>query len=217
MRYISLLSSSVHSHRPSYFAAQELNSTHFTGLYAGTGSTSIKVNGCLCGEYEQMFGECSQFLRGRHEAITGFCQADKIKVKKVCLAPAKSNVTQWRPKTSSLFFVSLEWPLYLPCIISDCTPVWTEQPFQSQTLLNPTCLSKHLRGSWGPFVRSPKWKSQTWQNEEFPSIKGLFQQRRSLKQEPGGDVAVWKCKSWLILHWKCFSWHLHRPDCLVKS
>lgn len=94
MRYISLLSSYVHSHRPSYFAVQELNSTHFTGLYAGTGSTSIKVNGCLCGEYEQMFGECSQFLRGRHEAITGFCQADKIKVKKVCLAPAKSNVTQ---------------------------------------------------------------------------------------------------------------------------
>lgn len=94
MRYISFLSSAIHSHRLSYFAAQELNSTHFTGLYAGTGSTSIKVNGCLCGEYEQMFGECSQFLRGRHEAITGFCQADKIKVKKACLAPAKSNVTQ---------------------------------------------------------------------------------------------------------------------------
>lgn len=172
-------------------------------------------------------GVCVESMSKCLENALSFWEADmrpllasarqtKLKLRKSALLQQRVMLHSDGRK-QALFFVSLEWPLYLPCIISDCTPVWTEQPFQSQTLLNPTCLSKHLRGSWGPFVRSPKWKSQTWQNEEFPSIKGLFQQRRSLKQEPGGDVAVWKCKSWLILHWKCFSWHLHRPDCLVKS
>ena len=59
-------------------------------ITAGTCSTSIKVNRRLCGEHERMFGECSQFLRGRHEAITGFCQADKLKRKKICFSPAET-------------------------------------------------------------------------------------------------------------------------------
>lgn len=64
----------------SFFPAQELHSTLTIADYsASTCSTPIKVNGRLCGEHEQMFGECSQFLRGRHEAIAEFCQADKLK------------------------------------------------------------------------------------------------------------------------------------------
>lgn len=80
--------------RPCFFAPHKLNSILFTTYNAGTCSTSIKPNWQLCGEHEQMFGECLQFLRGRHEAIAGFCQADKLKGKKTCLSPAKTNVSQ---------------------------------------------------------------------------------------------------------------------------
>ena len=98
--------------------ASSLPSTHFTYYNkAGTCSTSIKVNGRLCGEHERMFGECSQFLRGRHEAITGFCQADKLKGKKIYLAlnvsQLKNSVMAEMKLSLFVFFTALIYtPVY---------------------------------------------------------------------------------------------------------
>lgn len=68
--------------RPCFATPHKLYSALFFFLannVAGACSRSIKLNGQQCGEHEQTFGECLQFLQETCGLLGGFCQADKIK------------------------------------------------------------------------------------------------------------------------------------------
>ncbi len=158
-----------------------------------------------------MFGECSQFLRDRHEAITGFCQADKLKGKKISLFTVVENFKGWN-ETVSLFCFCLV--ITSPFLHHYSITHWYEQRSSwSPYYLNPVCdkMFDHVDHMSG--LPNEQYR----QSEVFLSIKTLSTD----KIIQTGTVQRWhSLKKQILINTytrNVFVWLLCGTDCWLRG